>query len=266
MNFERETSRARLIVPVDDKDTARILHKVRVSCGVDFTRYRQAAVRRRIDKRRAARDCSDLQSYADLLDSDPSECSRLLSGLTIKYTEFFRDRHVFDALRDTVIPAIFANCNNGDDIAIWSAGCATGEEAYSIAALVSHLREFQRCDCGVKIFGSDVDPGAIAAARVGAYVKDFLPTVPPSWVEHFFPVDGRMITASAVLKDIVSFHVHDITASSAVEAMREIRRERFDLIICRNVLIYLERPAQAEVLNVCWQLLKPDGFLVLGTG
>jgi two-component system, chemotaxis family, CheB/CheR fusion protein len=264
--FNREIPRWRLPVPAHDEDTLLILEKVRLSCGVDFTRYREGSVRRRIDHRLATLRCPDLKSYVDLLDSDPGECGRLLSDLTIKYTEFFRDRHVFDLLRDRLIPSLFTRRGESDDIAIWSAACATGEETYSIAALVRHSKEFQLGHCGVNILGTDVDPEAIAAARVGTYAKAFLPTLPPLWAEQYFSVDGGLVTASAELKDMVSFYIHDITAPTAIDAMCEIRRGHFDMIVCRNLLIYLERPAQAEVLNVCCDLLKPDGFLVLGTG
>ncbi|MCL5103056.1 MAG: protein-glutamate O-methyltransferase CheR [Armatimonadetes bacterium] len=250
---------------LEQEDISSVLAKVLDKAGVDFSQYRDSTLRRRLSRRMAANNCADLESYSSLLDSDPSEYRALLSDFSIKYTEFFRDPWVFDIIRDRVLPAIVEERAEREfGLTIWSAGCATGEEAYSIASLAKRT---DRCDCSaIHVLGTDIDPGAIATARLGSYVKALLPTLPDRGMDDDFIDSGNLITVSPLLREMVSFHQHDITSATAVESLRSIRTEPFDLVLCRNVLIYLHRPAQTQVVSACLDSLNPGGFLVLGTG
>lgn len=251
---------------METEDITPILEKIREKSGIDFCQYREGTLRRRVSRRASANNCPDMAAYLAILDSNPSEYVCLLSDLSIKYTEFFRDPKVFDTIRDRVLPGILNDKSKlNDTLAIWSAGCATGQEAYSIASLIRQMARHESCP-NVSILGTDIDPAAITAAEAGCYVKALLPTMPDGGAVEHFSDDGTRILVSPALRDMVRFCVHDITAESAIEAMREIWPGRFDLILCRNVLIYLHRSAQARVVTTCLELLNPGGFLILGTG
>ncbi len=243
-----------------------ILNRVLSATGVDFFAYRESTLRRRIERRVAANHCASLEDYGKLLDADPGECEMLVRDLTIKYSEFFRDRDVFDLLGSHVLPQILATCRSERrHMRIWSAGCAGGEETYSLAAEVMCMSMFAPQKDEVRILGSDIDSYAVDAARRGAYTKALLPCVPCERAREWFIDDGRQVHAAPALKSAVEFVTHDLTSKSALEDIRAVNPDGFDLVLCRNVLIYLRHHAQIGVLELLYNMLRPGGFLVLGT-
>lgn len=247
-------------------DIRPVLAVIRETTGIDFTQYRDTTLRRRINRRMAACGCFDIESYLSYICSRAEEIEKLVADLTIKYSEFFRDSHVFDAVRDRVLPSIISDITSKrEDAAVWSAGCATGEEAYSLAALVRHAADSGQCPVNFKIIGTDVDPLAIQSAQAAVYVKDFLPQPLDNEMAAYFIDDGKRLRPSPEVKELVSFYRHDLTDPLAAEHMGAIYPDRFDLIFCRNVLIYLLKDAQARLVKLCCDLLRPDGFLVIGT-
>lgn len=252
-------------MPVEE-DIAPVLDRIRERRGVDFTQYRENTLRRRLSRRLLACNCADLHAYLNLLERKPEEFDRLLSDLTIKYTEFFRDHQVFDIIRDDVLPAVFErSADRGYGTAIWSAGCATGEEAYSLAVL---LCQKEWTGPGVprpRIIATDVDPVAISTAQAGSYSAEFaLGQLTPESVPYFSG-EGRKLVASSQLKELISFCVHDLTVPSAAHDIGAMWPHSFSLILCRNMLMYLTRPTQTRVLALFVEKLEPGGCLVIGT-
>ncbi len=212
-----------------------------------------------------ARRCPNVQSYLERMDSEPLECHLLLRELTVKYSQFFRDPDVFTAIRNNILPELFARYCQEDCIGIWSAGCAKGEEAYSLAILVRQLQAQSTAHPCVDILATDIDPQAIDAVRVGNYRKMFLPDNMDAGALQYFRDDGKTITASVEITRLVTPMVHDLAGDYAAQQIRHVRPRGFDLILCRNTLIYFKPPLQARIAQVLCELLKPDGYLVLGT-
>ena len=248
-----------------EDDISPVLAKIQEERNIDFSLYRDSTLRRRLSRRLAARQCADITSYLSILESDPHEYDLLLRDLTIKYTEFFRDTHVYDLIQSKVIPDILAAKRSCDCLNIWSAACATGEEAYSLAIMVKQIASEQHCS-EARILGTDIDPSAITTARAGRYVKDLMPKPLDCAYTDCFDDDGKRITVLPELKQLVEFRLHDLTAPSAAIELNNIWSEKIDLIMCRNILMYLRRSTQTNVLELCYDFLKPGGFLVIGTG
>lgn len=250
---------------LDFEDIGPVLIRLHTARGVDFRQYRKSTLRRRIARRMTARNCPDLSAYLAVLDRDVDEYDLLLRDLTIKYTEFFRDSQVYDIIRNVILPEITSSSRRDKTVAIWSAGSATGEEAYSLASMIREVEKpAHRLDEAV-IIGTDVDPFAVSAAGEGRYVRQLLPNVPDGCPEGCFVQDGACVCAGERLKSIVRFEVHDLISPQALDNIKAIWPGTFDLILCRNVLVYLNRPAQAQVLDLCCNMLSPGGYLVLGT-
>ena len=246
-------------------DISPVLAKIQEVRSIDFSLYRDNTLRRRLNRRLVACQCDDIPTYLTLLDTYPYEYDLLLRDLTIKYTEFFRDSWVFDLIRSRVMPRILADKHICDSLNMWSAACATGEEAYSLAVLVRQMALDQQCS-EVRILGTDIDPTAIAAARAGKYVKDLMPKPLNNDISVYFHDEDKRIAILPELKESVEFQLHDLTSKSAANELKKIFSENFDLIMCRNVLMYLRRSTQTDVMELCYDFLKPGGFLIIGTG
>lgn len=252
-------------MPVEE-DIAPVLDRIRERRGVDFTQYRENTLRRRLSRRLLACSCKDLHSYINFLESRPEEYDRRLSDLTIKYTEFFRDPEVFDIIQGDVLPAVLERSAERDyGTAIWSAGCATGEEAYSLAVLLCQKQCTGTGFLGPRIIATDLDPVAIAAAQAGSYNADFALGQLPREAVPYFHREGRKLVASSQLKELISFRMHDLTVPSALRDIEGIWSHSLGLILCRNVLMYLTRLTQTKILELFAGKLEPGGYLVIGT-
>lgn len=250
--------------PVDIDDSAngeqalqRILGLLRVHTGHDFRQYKRATVLRRLERRMQVRAMHSLPDYVRLLEADASEYKLLLNDLLIGVTNFFRDREAFEVIEREVLPGLFRDRKPTDEVRAWSAGCATGEEAYSMAMLLADQAALMPSPPNYQVFASDIDEGAIAIARAGLYPTSIVTDITPARLrQHFTREDGRYHIRKA-LRDRILFAVHNL--------LRDPPFSRIDIISCRNLLIYLNRDIQQRVLETFHFALRPGGYLFLGS-
>lgn len=235
-----------------------LLRHLNMQIGLDLKQYKPNYLKRRIGVRMRATGCSDYMQYRQLLRQDPDEARRLINDLTINVTEFFRDQDVFEALRAHIIPEImrYKREQRLYSLRAWSAGCATGEEPYSLSVLfLEEIRKARKSEpWTVRITASDLDDKALMKAKLGIYEEiKLLPGIRAE--DYFVPlVSGYMVREE--VKRPVRFLLLDIVKPPPLRQL--------DLILCRNVLIYFEKDKQEAVLDIFRKCLRPGGFLVLG--
>ena len=221
--------------------------------GTDFSRYRHGTLRRQAEKRRILHGLRDLAEYRDLLANDTAERTALKRSLLVPVTEFFRDAQAWRALEDDVVPILAERARAGRPVRVWCVGCATGEEAYSIAILLAESIENRE---RVEILGTDLDPAATSAATHGAYDASRMRGVDALRIERFFHPTDHGHRANSLLRAMVQFRVHDATRDEAPGS--------FDLIICRNLLIYFDATLQAQTITKLRAALVGPQILFLG--
>jgi two-component system CheB/CheR fusion protein len=249
--------RSKLIEPViKDEHVRRILAHLRVRTGHDFAKYKRSTVLRRIGRRMQVTRAHDLPAYHEMLRDRPEEAQLLLADLLISVTTFFRDPDAFEALRKLAVPQIFANRAVDEPIRVWVCGCATGEEAYSIAMILLEEASRRETRPAVQIFASDLDSRALAVAREGRYPTAIESDVSEDRLRRFFVREGETYRVRQELRDVVLFAHHDL--------LKDPPFSRVELISCRNVLIYLDRELQEQVIGTFNYSLTPGGLLLLG--
>lgn len=238
-----------------DPDLAGLVKKIARDRGFGFDAYKESCLKRRVAVRMRANGVGSYEEYADLLDRDKGEYERLLDTLTINVTKFYRNRDTWDAIAKRVLPALWER--RGGDVRCWSAGCSSGEEPYTVGILFSEVARNSPVAAGsIRIDATDFDRRSLEQAGSGVYEDAALEEMPADLVTRYFS-DGSPRTIKAEVRSLVRFLRHDIT------------RERppappYDLIICRNVLIYFDRDTQQRLVLQFIDSLKPDGYLVLG--
>jgi two-component system CheB/CheR fusion protein len=258
-------ARTRPKVPKDTSeidDQARMLlqkifAQIRSRTSRDFSHYKRSTILRRIARRMQFNHVEELPGYLDLMRRQPEEVNALADDLLITVTNFFRDRSVFEYLEKEIIPKIFENKRPDDPIRLWSVGCATGEEVYSLAILL--LEEAQRRESAhlLQVFASDLHEQSLTKAREGYYPGDVETDVSPERLRKFFVKEQGGYRIRKDVRELVIFAPHNLLADPPFS--------RLDLVACRNLLIYLERHVQRDVIELFHYALKPDGYLVLGT-
>ena len=234
-----------------------LLERIHERSGVDFGTYKPATIMRRLKGRMNATSCRSLTEYAALIESDPEEYSNLVNSLLIKVTEFFRDPQVFEYLRQQVLPDLVAEAlREKRELRIWSAGCSTGQEAYSLAMMVAEVLGDERPWPDVRIFATDVDREAVAFARRGLYAQASLKTLPPDLRDKYLSKTDAGYEVAKRLRAMVIFGEHDLG--------ERVPFPRIDLLLCRNVLIYFTRAMQQVSLETFAFSLRPGGRLVIG--
>ncbi|GEP06694.1 chemotaxis protein CheB [Methylobacterium oxalidis] len=240
-------------------DLRRIISFLRKRTGHDFSNYKRATIMRRVIRRMQVCRVESLADYATYLANTPEEAKELFSDLLISVTMFFRDPHAFEALaRHTVKPLFDAleDEENGE-IRVWVVGCATGEEAYSVAMLLHEEAARRKVYVPIQIFATDLDEGALATAREGRYPRSIEVDVSEERLARFFIDAGTHYHIRKEIRDCVLFAAHSV--------LKEPPFMRLDLITCRNLLIYLERVLQQQVCSIFHYGLKPGRFLFLGS-
>ena len=222
--------------------------------------YKDAMLRRRIAVRMRIRGASDFRSYGRLLDADPEEYDRLIDALTVNVTKLFRNREVWDAVEASVLPSLWSS--SAPRLRCWVAGCASGEEAYTLAALWHRFALVRGEDSQlsrVGIVGTDIDKRSLEAASAGAYASGAFAETPDDVRARFFRRDERtgLESASSELRALVRFERHDLL-------LEPPQRGPIHLVSCRNVTIYFDRESQAALTRRFHAVLAPGGFLVLG--
>jgi two-component system CheB/CheR fusion protein len=223
----------------------------------DFRHYKRATVLRRIERRLQVRALPDLPAYRDYLRDHPEEAKPLLQDMLISVTNFFRDREAFDALERDVLPQLLENRPQDEPLRVWVAGCATGEEAYSITMLLREQLDLRNGAPDLQVFATDIDERAISYARNALYPASILADVSPGRLRQFFMREQDQYRVVKPVREKVLFAEHNV--------LRDPPFSRLDLICCRNLLIYLDREAQCRILEMFRFALKPGGYLFLGT-
>jgi len=232
-----------------------LLAKVRGRTKVDFSQYKEPTLWRRIERRMAANHVATLQDYLALTDEKPVELDKLCKDILISVTSFFRDTEAFAGL-ELVVARILANKRPGDDIRIWVAGCATGEEAYSLAILFAEHLGAAFDQYRIQIFATDIDLEAMARARRGMFPAPSLAHMDRNRVKAHFTGHGDRYEINKNLRDVVIFARQDLVQDPPFL--------RLDLVTCRNVLIYFQSELQARLLSIFHYALNPGGFMFLG--
>jgi two-component system CheB/CheR fusion protein len=244
-------------IEVDEELLRRVLAHLRVRTGHDFSKYKRSTVLRRIARRMQVTRTDTLKDYYQVLRDRAEESQALLGDLLISVTTFFRDPEVFDVLARRVMPEIFQHKDAGDTVRVWVAGCATGEEAYTIAILLLEEATRREVRPSVQVFASDLDARALVSAREGRFPASIEADVNEERLRRFFTREGDQYRVRQELRDIVLFSVHDL--------LKDPPFSRVELISCRNVLIYLDRDLQEQVCSTFHYALNPSGYLVLGS-
>lgn len=233
-----------------------VLAYLRTRTGRDFSYYKRATILRRIARRMQVNGVEDMPGYLAFLRMHPGESGALLQDLLISVTNFFRDREAFAAL-EQLIPRLFEGKSQGDSVRVWVPACATGEEAYSIAILLlEHARQME-APPALQVFACDLDEDAITQARAGHFLDAIEADVSEERLRRFFVKEHGGYRVRRELREMVLFAAHDL--------LKDAPFSRMDLISCRNLLIYLNRPAQDRVFDTFHFALRPGGLLFLGT-
>jgi len=232
---------------------------LRVQTGHDFSMYKPSTIHRRIERRMAVHQIETLSDYVKYLQLNPVEVEALFRDLLIGVTSFFRDPEAFKVLEEQVIPKLFAGKQTGASIRIWSTGCSTGEEAYSLAILLQERLEMLKQSFNVQIFATDIDSMAIATARTGLYPASIAADISPERLGRYFVAesDGSMYRIHKGIRDMLVFSEHDV--------VRDPPFSKLDLISCRNLMIYMGGELQKRLLPIFHYALNPGGFMFLGT-
>jgi two-component system, chemotaxis family, CheB/CheR fusion protein len=233
-----------------------LLEYLKVSRGFDFTAYKRSTLGRRIDKRMASINIANYSDYLDYLEVHPDEFGQLFNAILINVTSFFRDPDTFEYLRTEIVPTLLQNRNGDDQIRVWSAGCASGEECYSIAILLAEILGGDRFRERVKIYATDVDEEELAIARIGSYSDRQMEGVPEDLRAKYFDRSGDRSMFKKDLRRNVIFGRHDLLDDAPIS--------RVDLLVCRNTLMYFNHEAQARIVNRFHFALREGGYLVLG--
>lgn len=240
-----------------DDHLARIFAVLRNSSGVDFTHYKQPTIKRRLQRRMVLHKISSLEQYVRYLQQNPGEARALYQDLLIHVTRFFRNPEAFEALESRVYPKITAGRGHDDPVRVWVPGCSTGEEAYSVAISLLEFLGERTGSLPVQIFATDVSETAIDHARAATYPESISADVSQERLRRFFVHSDGNYRVNKSVRDLCIFARQDLT--------RDPPFSRLDLIVCRNVLIYLGPLLQRKLMNVFHYALKPDGFLLLGS-
>jgi two-component system CheB/CheR fusion protein len=231
---------------------------LRAKTGHDFSSYKPSTIQRRIERRMAVHQVQQIDAYVEILRKEPEEIEALFYDLLIGVTNFFRDKEAFESLEKQVIPKLFEGRPPGLAIRIWSAGCSTGEEAYSIAILLQEYMEANKLSYPVQVFATDIDNRAIATARAGLFQASIASSVSPERLKRFFvpEANGYMFRIRKGVRDLLILSEHDL--------IKDPPFSKLDLICCRNLLIYFGSDLQEKLIPVFHYALKPNGILFLG--
>ena len=226
--------------------------------GIDFSSYKPATLVRRVARRMARRHVEDMRDYLSLLEEDDAELHDLVKSLIIKVTEFFRDQEAFAYLRSHILPSVLEGARaRGQVLRLWSAGCSTGEEAYSLSMVVADLLGAELPRWAIKVFATDIDEKAITYARRGLYAETALRNLPAGYREAYFAAETGGHRLAKPIRQMVIFGQQDLT--------RAVPFPNIDLVVCRNLLIYLKPDLQSAMMDLfAYSLARAQGYLFLG--
>ena len=233
-----------------------LLEYLRQNRGFDLSGYKRTTLSRRVNKRIQTVGIEHYDEYMDYLEVHPEEFEQLFNTILINVTGFFRDPKGWEFINTVAIPRIIDNKKAGYPIRVWSAGCASGEEAYSITMMLAEhlgMNEFKK---RVKVYATDLDEEALAKARLAVYSESEVKDVPPELLEKYFERNGGRYTFNKELRRSVIFGRHDLLQDAPIS--------RIDLLLCRNILMYFNSEAQSRILGRLNYALNEDGYMFLG--
>ncbi len=233
-----------------------LLNYLKQSRGCDLTAYKRSTLMRRFQHRMQTININNYQSYLQYLQSYPEEYRALLNDVLINVTSFFRDQEVWDYLASDIIPRIIASKQPTEPIRVWSAGCASGQEIYSLLILLAETLGIESCLKRVQGYATDLDEAALQQARKGTYSDLEMIGIPENWLEKYFESTEKGYVFSSQLRRTIIFGHHDLAQDAPMS--------KIDLLMCRNVLIYFNQKAQESILVRFHFALKNTGFLVMG--
>jgi two-component system, chemotaxis family, CheB/CheR fusion protein len=234
-----------------------IFRIVKARTGHDFSNYKVSTVLRRIERRMAANGLAGMERYRDLLEENPGEAHLLCQDMLIGVTSFFRDPDAFSLIRTQIFPRLFNDRGPDDPVRIWHASCSTGEEVYSMAILVREYLDERKLDCHVQFFATDIDETAIPQARSGIYPRGIEAELGQERLQRFFVMTETDCRVTKELREMIVFAPHSL--------VKDPPFSRLDLLVCRNLLIYLKSDMQQRLIALFHLALKPGGILFLGS-
>lgn len=240
-----------------DEQLPRVFHMLRTATGVDFAQYKQPTIKRRLQRRMVLHKLDTLEQYIQFLQQNPAEVNGLYQDILIHVTRFFRDPESFEVLAKSAFAAIVANRAADAPIRIWIPGCASGEEVYSVAIALQEFLGDRASTTPVQVFGTDVSEASVEHARSGIYSESITADVSAERIRRFFMRTDGSFRINKKIRDQCVFARQDIT--------RDPPFSKLDLILCRNVLIYLGANLQKRLMSVFHYALKNTGFLMLGS-
>ena len=242
--------------PEPSGDLEQLLLFIRDARGFDFTGYKRSTLARRIRKRMDDARIADYADYQDRLEADAEEFRALFNTILINVTSFFRDPEAWAHLQREILPELIAARGPDEDIRVWSAGCSSGQEPYSLAILFAEVLGVEECVRRVKLYGTDVDEEALREARSGLYTAKSLELLAPDLRDKYFEPNGAQFAFRPDLRRRVIFGRHDITRDAPIS--------RLDLLVCRNTLMYFNAEAQSQIVDRFHFALREGGYLFLG--
>jgi two-component system, chemotaxis family, CheB/CheR fusion protein len=234
-----------------------LLALLRARTRHDFSSYKRATLLRRVERRLQVTESPDIAAYLGHVRRHPEELQGLLRDLLISVTNFFRDPETFGVMASQVMPRLLNSKGPGDQVRVWVPGCATGEEAFSLAMLLAEQSDLRAHAPAVQVFATDIDERAIATARASVYPDTIAADVSPERLKRFFMREGEYYRVRREIREMVLFAPHNV--------LRDPPFSKLDLVSCRNLLIYLNRQIQDRVLEIFNFALRADGYLLLGS-
>ena len=257
--FGHPPQTATVPTPKNENTLKKIFILLRAQTGHDFSQYKPSTIHRRIARRMALHQINSIDEYVKYLQQTPTEVDGLFHDMLIGVTNFFRDPEAFKTLEEQIISKLFTDKPAGAMIRVWSPGCSTGEEAYSIAILLAEIQESFKRNFKISIFATDIDSNAIASARTGLYPASIAADISPERLARYFTAepDGCAYRIHKGIRDMLIFSEQDV--------IKDPPFSKVDLISCRNLMIYMGGDLQKKLIPLFHYSLKPGGFLFLGT-
>ena len=245
--------------PKTESALKKIFVLLRDRTGHDFSLYKPSTINRRIERRMVVHQIDTMDGYVKFLQQTPTEVSALFRDLLIGMTNFFRDPEAFKLIEEQVIPKLFVGKSAGASIRVWSPGCSTGEEAYSLAILLAERQETMKQSFSIQVFATDIDSQAIATARLGIYPASISSDVSPERLARFFTLEagGNAYRIHKGIRDMLVFSEQDV--------IKDPPFSKLELISCRNLMIYMGGELQKKLIPLFHYALNPGGTLFLGT-
>ena len=247
------------VLPIDEAAVLeKILSEVRQRTGQEFVMYRQALVLQRVSRRMRLRRVNSLQAYFDVLHKSEEEPRALYDDLLLNVTDFFPDPDAYETIARVSSAMLARKRDCAERVRVWSIGCSTGEEAYSLAMLLIEHDEGHDEQLPLRVFATELSPQALQQAREGAYPQEIAASISPERLERFFVYENGRYRVRRDLRDMVTFATHDL--------FKDPPYSHLDLIICRNLLSNLQPAARHSVLSLFYYALEPHGALLVGAG